>query len=425
MNPDQAHTFEIALSSYRAGDRSTARRMVHELLAEDERMLEAWLLLSYVEEHWYDQMQCARNALVCDPDSIDAEIRIETLKSERLPDLYMPRTHSVIPALKEDHEKAVEAYIRYSVLEPELDPLDDPWQCPYCGVPNAQENKVCVACKQSLMFRPPKEKKAVPALRSATAASIGLLVMVLLQLLPILLWPAYQGRSSNVYLEIAVNTMLDQPAVKFIVGNFTQTLNETIYVVLYGAGLLRLSLLFLTIAGIQFRLIPAYYIGLGLFGFEVFIGLITIAMGWTGLIPGVAGIMLALMSVFFLAASSVNFRVHYQRYAVRPNGKLKSGHALWEEGKRYQKQGLWAMAVCQYRAAVSAAPNRAHHYKSLGIGYNKLGRTERALPVLEQALLLDPTDSETMVLVKRLQSLKGAAQARPKPAKEGEQTAHE
>jgi tetratricopeptide (TPR) repeat protein len=63
---------------------------------------------------------------------------------------------------------------------------------------------------------------------------------------------------------------------------------------------------------------------------------------------------------------------------------------------------MWAMAVVHYRAAVAAAPNRAPPYKSLGIGYNKISRPDRALPALEQALRLDPTDAETAVLVKRL-----------------------
>ncbi|MBN1967153.1 MAG: tetratricopeptide repeat protein, partial [Anaerolineae bacterium] len=68
----------------------------------------------------------------------------------------------------------------------------------------------------------------------------------------------------------------------------------------------------------------------------------------------------------------------------------------------YQRQGMWAMAVAQYRAAVAAAPNRAEYYKSLGIGYNKLGRTERALKTFEQAARLDPADLEVMALLKKL-----------------------
>jgi tetratricopeptide (TPR) repeat protein len=135
-------------------------------------------------------------------------------------------------------------------------------------------------------------------------------------------------------------------------------------------------------------------------------------LGWTGIMIGFVAAGIALGGFTTLSAASVNFTVNSQRYRVLPEGRLKSGIAFLKLGKEYQRMGMWAMAVAQYRAAVAAAPDRAEHYKALGIGYNKLGRTDRALRALEQAVRLDPSDVEARTLVKRLRR----TDDRPAPA---------
>jgi tetratricopeptide (TPR) repeat protein len=408
MKPEHEGLFEAALAAYDVGDKPTAQRLVAQILKADDHAAEAWLLLSYLVTNWYDQMQCAENALSADPASADAQQRAAQLKAARIPDSHLVRTHTRIPALAEAHASTMDEYFQSSKLESATDPLDDPHQCPYCAVPNASQRNTCHACGKSLMRVRKPQKLATPGLRLALLLNFGSMVLLLLQLLPPTLWAWYARIEDGTRLKWTMDTIFEQRPAVLVAGDFTQVLTPTLFVVLVGAGAIRLVLLIVANAGMRLRITGAYYIGLGVFVVEVLWAALAMGLGWTGIFVGAASVLLAGAGLMALGTAAVNFRVTTERYIVRPDVKLKSGHAYWEAGKDYQRRGMWAMAVTNYRAAVAAAPNRANHYKSLGIGYNKLGRTDRALTTLEQALRLDPTDSETAVLVKRIKKAQAA-----------------
>ncbi len=403
--------FRAALAAYDLGNLDSSRRLLMQILRLDDRVAPAWLLLSYLEENWYDQKQCADNALAVAPEMEDARLRVEQLEAERLPATF-GRMHSVIPAVKEAHDAAMDAYFQQSELEtPFGDPLDDPNQCPYCGVVNDAGRNTCAHCKNNMMRQQKLKREAIPALRLAFALNLGAVVLVLLQLFPPLLWTWYIGIPDNTRMQMFIGDVFATRMAKLVAGDFTAILTPTLFLFLVGAGIVRIILLLAVQVGLRWRSSWAYYGGLFAFALELVWGALALALGWTGIFVGVIAALIAVGGLFSLGAASVNFGVNTERIRVLPEGKLKSGKAFWELGKQYQRNGLWAMAVAQYRAAVAAAPNRAEHYKSLGIGYNKLGRTDRALPALEQAARLDPTDLETMVLLKRLRQEREAGAA--------------
>ncbi len=413
MKPQHEGLFDAALAAYDQGSRDSARRMLLHILGEDDHAAEAWLLLSYIEDNWHDQMQCARNALAVAPDLEDARLRVQRLEEQRLPDTHFSRPYPVVPAVQQAHDEAMSRYFQESLLEASFgDPLDDPDQCPYCGVVNGPQRRVCTACGRSLMRLRPPEQTPTGALRLAFALNFAVVVLLLLQLFPPLLWTWYVRLPDPSRQRMMMDIVFQQAPALLVAGDFTHVLTPPLFFFLLGAGLLRLVLLFVIGLGLRLRLRWCYYLGLGLYAFEALWALAATALGWTGFFIGGVSVLAAGGAFGALALAAANFTVLGERYRVAPEGRLKSGQAYWQLGQAYERKGMWAMAVAQYRAAVAAAPNSAAHYKSLGIGYNKLGRDDRALRILEQALRLDPTDLEVIALVRRL---KGAA-GHPPPA---------
>ncbi len=400
LDADQEKTFRAALAAYDSGDLDQARNLLNEMLREDDQIAEAWLLLSFVEDNFFDQLQCAENAVAVAPDLEDARLRLEQIEGQRLPGTF-GRARSQIRAVQSAHVKAMDAYFVPSALEA-LDPLDNPDQCPYCGVVNDPRRNVCSKCSQSLMRSVPPQKAATPALRTALTLNFAMLALAVIQLIPPLLWTWYVSVPNPSRARMFIDDVFATQAARLALGDFREVLNPELFGLLVIAGILRILLLILMAVGLRLRWAWVYYLSLLIFAFEGVWGLVAVALGWTGWIVGPISALVAFSGLMMLGSASENFRVNSERVLVLPEGRLKSGAAYLQLGREYQRKGMWALAVAQYRAAVAAAPNRPDHYKSLGIGYNKLGRLDRALPVLEQALRLDPTDMETMVLLKRL-----------------------
>lgn len=403
MTPGQRAVFEDALEAFDAGELDEALAMVRGLLQEDERLAPAWVLRSYIETNWADQMRCAENALGVAPDLVDARLRVEQLRAERLPMMY-GRHHSVIPAVKEVREKAAAAYAVAAQLDDDTDPLNDPYQCPYCGVVNAPDGRKCSACGQSLMRITPPDPTPTPALRSLRGALLGNLIMVIVQLFPALLWTWYVQIEAGTRLRWVLDQIFATEFAVLMAGFFTRVLDAQAFTLLLALAVARGVVLGLVALGLRLRAIWAYVLGILALLFEIVWGVVAFAQDWTG--PGTALLVsgLAGFSLFLLINAAPNFTRGAERILVQANPKLKQGLSYWRLGQQFERNGMWALAVAHYRAAAGAAPGQAAFYKALGIGYNRLGRYDRALPALEQALLLDAADPDLPDLIRQAQA---------------------
>ncbi len=399
MRPEHRALFRMALAAYDANSLDTAQRLALQILAQDDHAAPAWLLLSYIEPNWYDQMQCAENALAVAPDLEDARLRVQQVKEQYLP-ASIGRPYSVIPAVKEAHREAMERYFREGALEAAVDPLDDPNQCPYCGVINGPRRRVCSNCHKSLRRLRPVVQDPSGALRMAWMLNFGAVVMVCLQLLTPLIWAWYIRLPDRGFVDI----IFDQYTAVVIAGPVRQVMTPELFLLLLVLGVLRVVLLIVAQVALRFRFAWGYYFGVGLFGFETVWALFAAGVQWTGVIIAGLSALVAVSGLMSLVVAAENFPVVWERYRVQPDERLKSARAHWERGREHQRAGMWALALAEYRAAVAAAPNRADYYKSLGIGYNRLGHLDRALRALEQTQRLDPTDLEVATLVERLRA---------------------
>ncbi len=398
MRPAHRALFHRALSAYDQGDNATALALLREILEADERAAAAWVLRSYVEANWYDQVQCARNALAVAPDMPDAALRLEQLQAEGPPEGF-GRTHSDIPAIGTGRKAAQPVTPQ---LPAEDDALDNLYQCPYCGVVNDLHLRRCTSCQRSLMRPLPPERQPTPALLTARSLSFGQFVFILFQTLPAFFWTWYSRLEDGSRLKWIMEQLFATDASHMFAGDFYRVLTPEVFTFILTTTLIRAGLVLLVAIGLRLRLIWSFYLGLLVFAAEIGWGMLGFARSWTGSIPGVGGALLALGMLMILSRAAVNFVRTSERYLVRPDARLPNGEAYWQLGKEYERKGMWAMAVAHYRAAVAAAPERAEFYKSLAIGYNELGRLDRAWPALEQARDLAPADKEIPALMQRL-----------------------
>lgn len=406
MEAEQRALFEDALNAYDRRDLDDALRLLHLLLVEDERLAPAWVLRSYIETNWFDQMRCAENALAVAPDLVDARLRVKQLRAERMPVTY-GRSYSIIPAVHEVREQAMAQYLAAAKLEDENDPLNDPYQCPYCGVVNPPDGRKCHACQKSLMESVPPERTPTPALQTLRSLVFGNLVIGLIQLFPAFLWTWYDQLEAGSRLQWSMDIIFSTELATMMSGRFTETLTPTVLQGLLVLGFLRGGILLLVVLGLRMRAIWSFYLGILMFLFEIVWGVLAYSQGWTGPVLGALVSLLAGFSLFMLINAAPNFTYGAQRIRVEADGKLKNGASYWRLGQQFERKGQWALAVVNYRAATGAAPTRAEFYKSLGIGYNKLRRPERARSALEQALLLHPADPDIPALLKQVQANPG------------------
>ncbi|GAB4572571.1 MAG: hypothetical protein Kow0077_12330 [Anaerolineae bacterium] len=409
MSPMQRALFEDALEAYDRHDFEEARQLLMTLLDRDDRVAPAWVLRSYVETNWYDQMRCAENAVAVAPDLVDAQLRVQKLKAERLPATF-GRTYSTIPAVREVREQAVKNYFAESRLEDEDDPLNDPYQCPYCGVPNDPDRRKCAKCGRSLMRRVPPDEQPTPALGTARAMVFAAIIAVFFQMLPAFLWTWYNQLQDGTRLKWSMDVIFATEFARLVFGRFTETLTPEVFSMLLPLTLARLGLLGLLLLLLRPRITVAYYAGLALFTFEMIWPFLAFMQGWIGSATAAIAAVIAGLALFMLVSAASNFASKWERILVEADRRLKTA-SYWQLGNEFQRKGMWALAVAYYRAACGAAPNRPEFYKALGIGYNRLGRNDRAVLALEQALILDPSDPELPELIHQIQpqQARGAA----------------
>ncbi len=409
----QRPLFLDALEAHDHQDEETALRLLTEILDEDEEAAPAWVLRSYVETNWYDQLRCAENALAVAPDLADARLRVEQLRATRMPATF-GRIYTTIPAVKALKDAKAKEFFSTSRLEDESDPLNDPYQCPYCAVVNDPERRKCTGCGRSLTRRVPPDPTPTPALRTARALSIAMIVLVIFELFPGFLWTWYVQIREGTRLRWSLDTIFATDFATMMAGRFTQTITPDVFNILLIITLIRGAILLLVAVGLRARIAAAYYLGMAMCVVEAVWAMVAYARGWTG--PGTAAIVagVAAFMLFMLLNAAPNFTPGAERILVQADSRLRNGTAFWRLGQDFARNGMWALAVANFRAATGADPHRAEFYKSLGIGYNQIRRADRALPALEQALLLNPADTEITGLMRQVQA-NPAGQEAPSP----------
>ncbi len=374
-----------AQQALRRGDRAAARDLLMRLVEQDDRQEQAWLWLSEVMDDPREQVTALENVLALNAGNAAARQRLAALQQQ-----------AAAPAGSDEHWRSL---LPDSQQADVSDGIDEPLQCVYCGQLTAEKDQRCPHCGRNLMQRA-QESDTSEFLRQAIRLLVVYTVFGLLDLSgPFFAFNAALGTANQWAMEL----LLSYGA--WFLGNFL-AIPVQMAGLLMGIYALRAVLYFVLIFLLSQRISVGYYGTLATLLADLLFNIWLGVAGTLGLAAvGVNGVfILSVLALLF--ASDREFAVVRERLMTRPDGQAHSASDFYKRGHHYRKQGMWALAVAQWRQAVGLAPREVQYYKDLGVGYAQIHRYDRSLRTLEEALRQAPTDPDLphMLELVRVQS---------------------
>jgi len=373
------------IEAAKSGNRVLARDRLLEAVQQDSDQESAWWWLAQVADDQREQMRALENVLRLNPEHAEAQQALVGLRQKRLAarNVKQPDWETILPQ---------------SPLESD-DGADDPYQCPYCGRPAGAEHRRCPHCGEGLYAR------------AAPAASPGALslVMLLLRLglaagvlelaTPFIALGVIQSPANAALLR----PLLDVFAIQFLLGNIQEIAEpaawQTLQILLVRLGLLTAAML-----GLSQRLTLAYFAVLLVWLADLLASIYFLIQGSLGLGAAAFNLIVALIGATALVGLSDQFAVHQRRLVVKPDGTARSALDFYKRGVDYQRRGMWAMAVAQWRKAVGLAPRVPDFYKHLGMGYAQIQRFDRSLRALKEAQRQAPEDADIAEIIRLVET---------------------
>lgn len=327
-----------------------------------------WWWLSQVTDDAAERQQALQKVLALNPNHTEARAKLVELRLQRL-----PTPEPLSPAA------AAWASVLPAVPLEADDGIDNPFQCPYCGEPTGSDDRRCLVCRRGLYRRVALSGNSETLRRLQLVLGIGLAIGVLELASPLLALSFRQGST----LPANFDVLLAVPLVEPLLGNFMQMAPATIDLLLKALAA-RAVVFVLLILGLRARWRLAYYgTMLGVVADLLLSVYLLVAghLGWAGLLLNMA---LSASAGLMLFAVSYEFAVNHERMLVRPDPAARGPLDFYRRGHEYRRQGMWAMAVAQWRKAAGLAPREAHYYKDLGVGYAQIGHYDRSLRALQE-----------------------------------------
>jgi len=372
------------IEAIQAGNNVRGRDLLLEVVQLDRDNEAAWWWLAHAAADAQEQMRALEQVVRLNPDQADA--------------------HAALLGLRQQPVATTVTYTDWASLLPETpfeadDGVDDPFQCPYCGRPTSADAHRCPHCQGGLVVR---------VARAASAGAVQLLLLLLgvnlavglLELIAPLLALAAQQNPNQAEALGALGKVL---GLTLFLGDYL-ALSAAVAWLLIQILLVRAGLLTAILLGLRERWSLAFYAaGLGLLA-DLLVGLYLLITGYLGPVAAAANLLLTLVTGGLLFGVANEFAVNAERLMVRPDTRARSALDYYKRGHRYRQQGMWALAVAQWRKAVGLAPQVAVYYKHLGLGYAQIKRFARSLRALEEAQRQAPADVEIAEIIALVQA---------------------
>lgn len=384
--PDLDDLLHDGIAAVERGDRERGQALLLQVVERNDSIELAWWWLSLAVRNREDQITALENVLALNPDHAQAQTRLAQLReqSTRAPE---PEWKSLLPEAPQE--------------EPDAE-NDSPYQCPYCGRVSDEHARRCPHCGRGLWRR----------VSTSTGSGMFRLLQLVLGILLAFalidtLGPFMALSASSTDTGLGVTLVSEIFGVTALLGDFLK-LEPATAEWLATAFVLRAGGLLVLLIGLSARWAVAYYTTLLALITDVVWNIYLLFMNGLGPVGVVVNIALGLGVLLVLFACAYEFPINDERILVKADTKkARSAGDYYLLGHRYQKQGLKALAVAQWRRAVGLAPTMMVYYKDLGIGYAQLNRFARSLRALKEAQRLEPDNTsiaEVMELVKERQA---------------------
>lgn len=392
------------VEAIKRGDKQAGIDLLIRVTEADPRNEQAWLWLSVAVDSPEDKLVALENVLAVNPNNIAARDQARRWR-QKISGEAPPSEPAVFlaagPPVPADPITAVvarqpprlqtEALAGYAPAVPleEADDVDDPYQCAYCGRPTKPEDRNCPHCGRSLMVTRPATKRASSVLRTANFF-VGLLFATsLFEILPPLIAKFVADGASP----IPYRFLLREPGADLLLGQFLNW-SGAIATALLTIAVARAAIMLILTIGLFARSSIVFRSATLALILDVLWNFYRGAAGYVGPAAAIVDVVMAFAGLAMLFAADRDFEVLRTRLIVQPDPHLRGAAAFYKAGHAYRKQGMWALAVAQWRQAVGAQPREVLYYKDLGVGYAQINRFERSLRALEEAARQAADDPE-------------------------------
>ena len=421
------------IAAAKTGRKETARRLLTQVVEQDERNLTAWIWLSGVVESLDDKQVCLENVLALEPGNDAAQTGLDWVLEQKNAPVYVPPLISESQSRRTAKPLSPAAAMFYGEPgepEPKLEPepqtfvplrpdedspeelapdqveamheFDNEYLCPYCAAPTLPDDKKCKTCK-SVMW---KSSRRSPEGSYWFWILIGFLWISAIWRVYMFGWQLFL-KFSSLFAEGKIETLeqfvgiyLGWPSVPPDVAAAIKSKLSPLDFWMFAISIV-IQLAILLLIYIRWR--PIYWIGVGLGALNLVYSLIQAAMNpsWASLL--VVGI--ALLPVLILVMVQDDFLQKRERQLCGPDPGLRSHSEFYMRGREYARKGMWTQAVVHYRRAAGGAPTMLAYHLELAKAYVKLKRYERARSALREAQRLGPNDPGIQGLVSLLATM--------------------
>lgn len=407
---------KAGIDAVKRGQKQAGRDLLLKVVSANELSEEGWFWLSIAVDDPADKITALENVLLINPANRNAQANLTWLRgrpTSASPGSGAPTPTPAPPApaatasgrgAASPPSPSPSSYAPESTPE-QVEAIDDPHQCVYCGAPARQELRRCPECKRSLTIKRTRNKSISYTLNTAIymiGIQIGLGIAESVVVASIL----SEGRNSFVFY------IFDSLKLDRLFGNYL-TWPPAWAPILLWASVARVAVFMLLLIGLRVRFSPTYYAAIGAMLADIGWAVFEAIRSFIGPVAALVNILLALASLAFIFGSDRDFEVNDERMLCAPDRRVKGGIELNRRGHGYSRDGRRALAVAHYRAAVAAMPNRAEFYKDLAIGYAQIGYYERALSALAEAKRQSPIETDLDPLQAAIEQ-KRSADPRPR-----------
>lgn len=386
--PDLDDLLHAGIAAIERGDRERGQALLLQVVERNDGIEQAWWWLSLTVRSREDQITALENVLALNPEHVEARERLAELREQkaRPPE---PEWKSLLPEAPQE--------------EPDAD-NDDPYQCPYCGRVTDEAARRCPQCGRGLWRRVSTSTGSGMFRLLQLAIGITMAFALIDASGPVMALSAVNASDPSTGL--GVTMIAEVFGVTALLGDFLKLEPDTAQW-LATVSLLRLGGLLVLLIGLSARWAIAYYTTLLALMADVVWNFYLLFISGLGPVGVVINITLDLGGLLLLFACAYEFPINDERILVKADTKARSAGDYYLLGHRYEKMGMKALAVAQWRRAVGLAPMMMVYYKDLGIGYAQLNRFARSVRALKEAQRLEPDNTsigEVLELVKERQA---------------------
>ncbi|MGH2523014.1 MAG: hypothetical protein ACRDH2_10975, partial [Anaerolineales bacterium] len=335
-SPELQKLLREGIEAIKHGNRVRGRELMLKAVRQNSGLEIAWWWLSESVDDPQDKMLALQNVLALNPSNAEAQQRITQLRLNQTGSAKPAPATAALPTIA-GRRVAADRWRSYLPESPKEadDGVDDPLQCVYCGRVTDLNSRRCPHCGRPLYRRVKKAAGSGFIRLLLLFVTIAIALGILDALGPLFALSAAQTQGGTG--TFGFDLLLQVFGVEAFLGNFLK-LPRNVVQPLINFYLVRLGVLLVSFFGLLRRWSLIYYLAILAMCADVAANFFLLVSGYLGIVGSVANLVLDLVILLLLFASSYEFAVNHERLVVRPETTARNALDFYKRGHDYGKQ---------------------------------------------------------------------------------------